>query len=132
MSLRVLIVEDQSDRQEILKSLFKDHAWVLAHTAARAVRLVNAYRYDLIALDYDLAGEEKGELVAEAIAASPNAAVPVLVHSQNAPGAARIRKHLPNAVAAPIASITRDNASFKRLREAFARGAVYALTTLTQ
>ena len=50
--LRVLIVEDRAERQEVLRQLFRDHAWVLVHTAARAVRLVQAYRFDLVALDY--------------------------------------------------------------------------------
>ena len=43
--------------------------------------------------------------------------------SLNAPGADRIRAHLPQAVFAPINQITRDNATFKRLRAEFAKGA---------
>ena len=49
--LKILIVEDQPERQEILKQLCRHHAWVLAHTAARACRLIEAYEFDLIFLD---------------------------------------------------------------------------------
>lgn len=58
--LRILIVEDTRERHELLKSLFREHAWILVHTAARAITLVRAYNFDLISLDYDLAGREKG------------------------------------------------------------------------
>jgi len=120
--LRVLIVEDQPERQEILRSLFRDHAWVLVHTAARAVRLAGVYEFDVIALDYDLAGEAKGDVVAAALASSTNREAVVLIHSLNAPGAERIRAHLPQAIFVPINQITRDNATFKRLRAEFAKG----------
>jgi hypothetical protein len=48
MVLRILIVEDTPERQQWLTGLYREHAWVLVHTAARAVRLVNAYDFDLI------------------------------------------------------------------------------------
>jgi hypothetical protein len=59
--LRILIVEDTPERQEWLTGLYRDHAWVLVHTAVRAVRLVNAYDFDLISLDYNLAGPANGD-----------------------------------------------------------------------
>ena len=55
MALRILIVEDTPERQEVLTSLCKEHAWIMVHTAPRALKLLEAYDFDLIFLDYDLA-----------------------------------------------------------------------------
>src|SRR5215472_15565563 len=62
--LRILIVEDTPERQGWLTGLYREHAWVLVHTAARADRLLNAYDFDLISLDYNLAGPDNGAAVA--------------------------------------------------------------------
>jgi DNA-binding response OmpR family regulator len=74
--LRVLIVEDTVERQGWLQSLYREHAWVLVHTAARAVRLLHAYDFDLISLDFNLAGPDNGEAVARASTASVQVCVP--------------------------------------------------------
>jgi CheY-like chemotaxis protein len=121
--LRILIVEDTPERQAILQRLSKDHAWILVNTAARAVRLLESYPFDLIFLDYDLAGEARGDRVAEAIRRSKNARAKVIVHSQSAPGAKRIAAILPQADLVPLSKITRNNATFRRLREEAGRGA---------
>jgi CheY-like chemotaxis protein len=121
-ALRVLIVEDTPERQEWLQGLYREHAWVLVHTAARAVRLLNAYDFDLISLDYNLAGPNNGGAVAEAIAASRNARTPVLVHSMNPRGAGRLGELLPHASCIPVGRIVRTNATVKRVREALRRG----------
>lgn len=94
----------------------------MAHTSARAIRLIEAYRFDLIALDYDLAGPGKGDEVAQLIAGSKNAETEILIHSMNDPGVQRIKMSLPNATAVPISKITRDNTTFKRIREELKRG----------
>ena len=120
--LRVLIVEDTPERQEWLQGLYREHAWVLVHTAARAVRLLNAYDFDLISLDYNLAGPNNGDAVAEAVAASRNARTPVLVHSMNPRGAGRLAELLPHASCVPVGRIVRTNATVKRVREALRRG----------
>ena len=65
--LRILIIEDTADRQELLQSLYREHAWVRVHTAARAICLLRAYDFDLISLDYNLAGQDTGEAVALAL-----------------------------------------------------------------
>jgi CheY-like chemotaxis protein len=120
--LRILIVEDTPERQEWLTGLYKEHAWVLVHTAARAVRLVNAYDFDLISLDYNLAGPDNGSAVAEAISRSRNANTAVLVHSMNPRGAARLAELLPRAVCVPVGSLVKTNAIARRVREALRRG----------
>jgi CheY-like chemotaxis protein len=120
---RILIVEDSPDRQEVLTNLYRGHAWVLVNTASRARTLLSAFTFDLISLDYDLAGGEKGDAVAETIAASSSAGALVIVHSMNAAGADRIRAAIPEAVFAPISKMTRDNATFRRLQEQLRSGA---------
>lgn len=120
--LRVLIVEDTPERQEWLTGLYREHAWVMVHTAARAVRLVMAYDFDLISLDYNLAGPDTGDVVAEAVANSRNARTTVLVHSMNPRGASRLAELLPQAQRVPAGSLVRTNATAKRIREALRQG----------
>ena len=120
--LRILIVADTPERQEWLRQLYREHAWVLVHTAARAVRLVIAYDFDLISLDFNLAGPDNGAAVAEAIAGSRNARTPVLVHSMNPRGAGRLAELLPHAQCVPAGSLVKTNAVAKRVREALRAG----------
>jgi CheY-like chemotaxis protein len=121
--LRILIVEDTPERQAVLQRLAKDHAWIMANTAARAIRLLESYPFDLVLLDYDLAGEARGDRVAEVIRRSKNANAKVIVHSQSAPGAKRIAAILPQADLVPFSKITRNNATVRRMREEIGRGA---------
>ena len=120
--MRVLIVEDSPERIEAFRGLFRDHASVWATTAARASRLVEAFRFDLITLDFDLAGPGDGATVAAVVATSHNAEARVWVHSMNDPGAKRILTVLPHAARVPYQSLIRTNAVFKRLRDALGRG----------
>ena len=121
-SLRVLIIEDTPERQKILTNLFRDHARILVHTAARAIRLIEAYTFDLIALDYDLSGPGKGDQVAKGIVGSRNSKAKILVHSMNDPGAQKIKKFLPAATLIPISKIIRNNETFKRIRQELQKG----------
>jgi CheY-like chemotaxis protein len=114
--LRVLIVEDTEERQEILLALYRAHAWILAPTGQRAITLLNAYDFDIISLDYNLRGELTGAEVAQAIAASRNRSTRVVIHSLNPQGAAQIAEILPHAILYPVAKMARTNALFKRLR----------------
>ena len=120
--LRILIVEDTPERQEILRSLFKDHAWVLVNTAKRAIRLLSVYDFDLIFLDFDLAGDKKGDEVASFISCSRNSKTKVIVHSMNPQGAAKISEFLPNAIHVPLSRMTKTNRVFKRLRQELSEG----------
>ena len=114
--LRILLVEDQVDRQEILKKLCKKHAWVLAHTAQRACRLLQAYDFDLIFLDYDLAGSTKGDEVAKCLV-DLKKAPSLVIHSMSSIGAEKISKIYPSAKWIPISKIIKDNASFKKFQK---------------
>lgn len=116
--LKILIIEDSLERQQILKNLYKDHAWILVNTARRAIRLLEVYDFDIISLDYDIDGEERGDKIADFIVRSRNANSKVLVHSMNVQGVAHIQEYLPNSIAVPISKIIRNNQTFKRFREA--------------
>ncbi len=115
--LRVLIVEDTEERQNTLTSLYRSHAWVLAHTGRRAITLLNAYQFDVISLDYNLRGPLTGADVARAIAGSRNKDARVVIHSMNPRGASQIAGVLPQAAHFPLSKMVRSNQSFKRLRE---------------
>ena len=116
-NIPVLIVEDNRERQDILKNLFRDHAWILVNTAERAIRLVKAYTFEIICLDYDLAGPGNGEDVARAVLETKSKKTYILIHSMNGPGADKIKAILPESVCVPINQMIRSNAAFKNLRE---------------
>lgn len=120
--LRVLIVEDTPERQDILKNLVKDHAWFMINSAKRAIRLIKAFEFDVIFLDYDLDGIERGDSVAAAIRYSRNNKTKVIVHSMNSSGAELIGSILPHAEAVPLSKIIRNNSTSKRLRHELKHG----------
>ncbi len=113
---RVLIVEDTPERQKILRSLFRRHAWVMATTGQRAIRLLGAYDFDILTLDYNLRGELTGEDVARDLAAGQKRVGRIIIHSQNPRGAERIARLLPDAMRFPLSRMIRSNAVFKYLR----------------
>lgn len=113
--LRVLIVEDTLERQEILTALYRAHAWVLVHTGRRAATLLRAYDFDIVSLDYNLAGDLGGADVARVLAASRNRHARVIVHSLNPRGAAELARILPDAIVYPVSRMVRTNQHFKRL-----------------
>ena len=121
--MKVLIIENCPERQRVLRNLFKDHAWILVNTATRAIRLLEAYDFDMIALDYDLDGEEYGDKVAEFIKQSKNSNAKVWIHSMNVQGVELIQKHLPDSVAVPFSKVIRNNRTFTKLRESINRSA---------
>ena len=114
--LRVLLVEDTKDRQHILTSLYKKHAWILVNTGERAITLLNAYDFDIVSLDYNLGGQLNGADVAKVLKYSRNKNVRVIVHSLNPRGAKVIASILPDAIIYPVAKMVRSNKLFKYLR----------------
>lgn len=115
-SLRVLIIEDVPDRQKVLTSLYRSHAWILVNTGHRAITLLSAYEFDLISLDYNLRGELTGADVAKAITSSRNKNARIVVHSQNPRGVEHILQFLPTAIPYPVSKMIRSNRKFKHLR----------------
>jgi len=120
--LRILIIEDTPERQKILQQLYRDHAWMMVHTADRAIRLLNAYQFDIISLDYDIAGEGTGDQVAKVIRDSSSSSARVIIHSMNPCGREKILKFLPHSIVMPLSRMTKNNATFKRLRNELSRG----------
>jgi DNA-binding response OmpR family regulator len=120
--LRVLVVEDTRERQDILTSLYRDHAWILVHTVARARRLLDVYDFDVVSLDYNLAGPGDGCDVARHLIASRNVAARVVVHSMNPRGRERLLGIVPDPVVMPVDRIVRSNRELRRLRAALVVG----------
>lgn len=118
--LRVLLVEDLPERQAVLTSLYRAHAWVAVTTGARAITLLTVFDFDIISLDYNLAGEATGADVADVIAGSRHRATRVVVHSQNPIGAAQINARLPAAILYPVSRMVRSNDVARRIRDALA------------
>jgi len=118
--LRVLLVEDAPTRQVELRRLFADQECHVATTAEAAKELLRTLQFDVVFLDYDLAGPGTGEAVASELRKDHSARTTVLVHSMNIAGAARIRRVLPRALAVPYANLTRGNPLYSRLRQALA------------
>mgnify|MGYP002783412402 FL=1 len=114
--LKVLIIEDTEERQQVLTSLYRSHAWMLVNTGRRAIMLLNAYDFDIISLDYNLRGELTGADVAKEIKSSRNAATKIIVHSLNPKGVKKILNILPDAVIYPVSKMVRSNKHFKHLR----------------
>ena len=114
--LKVLIIEDTEERQQVLTSLYRSHAWMLVNTGRRAIMLLNAYDFDIISLDYNLRGELTGADVAKKIKSSRNTATKIIVHSLNPKGVKKILNILPDAVIYPVSKMVRSNKHFKHLR----------------
>lgn len=113
--LRVLLVEDDDERRRSLRSIVREHAWVEVNTAARGAVLAAAFEWDVVFLDYDLDGPDKGSLVAEALAAAGNEPR-VVVHSMSSIGAAHILRILPKADWVPFSRLCRSNERIGALR----------------
>lgn len=114
--LRVLLVEDTEERQQILTSLYKKHAWILVNTGERAIKLINAYDFDIVSLDYNLGGQLNGADVAKVLKSSRNKNARTIIHSLNPRGAKVMASILPDAIVYPVAKMVRSNKLFKYLR----------------
>ncbi len=115
--LRVLLIEDTEERQNILTSLYRDHAWILVKTGNRAIKLLNAYDFDMISIDYNIGGELNGANVALFIRDSRHKNSRIIVHSLNPKGAKYILEILPQAIYYPVSKMVRSNQKFKYIRQ---------------
>ncbi|WP_372370817.1 cyclic-phosphate processing receiver domain-containing protein [Candidatus Uabimicrobium sp. HlEnr_7] len=115
--LRILFVEDLLERQQKLCDMYKDHAWIVAETAMRAIKLISVYDFDLILLDYNLEEETTGLEVAQFIVKSRNAHTKVVLHSMNPDGAKKMLGVITSAEVIPISKLTKKSMYTKRLNE---------------
>lgn len=105
MRYRVLVVEDDVERQNWFLKRFFGQIVDLATTAEEGIRLLTANRYDGIFLDHDLTPEHSagqwdnatGYLVACHLARNPQRRALVCVHSMNPSGSQRMVDALRNA-----------------------------------
>ena len=114
--LNILLIEDTEERQQILTSLYRSHAWVMVNTGKRAITLLNAYDFDIVSIDYNLRGELNGADVAQSLQYSRNKNARIIIHSLNPKGVKSILEILPHAIPFPVSKITRSNKVFKYLR----------------
>ena len=120
--MRVLIVEDSPDRIAILKRVFAAHEVVVAQSAMVAGQQLLEDRFALVLLDFDLADDQTGEVVAQMIADQGPPYPDVVVHSLNPDGVRCIRTLLPGAIELPITSLDRANPVYGRLMSELATG----------
>jgi hypothetical protein len=78
--------------------------------------MLQAYEFDIVSLDYNLAGELNGNVVAETLSQSHNRNARIIVHSMNPAGASKLRELLPSAIGYPANRMVRSNQVFKTLR----------------
>lgn len=122
LPLRVLIVENTPARQEILRNVYRDHGWVIAQNGGRAIRLLEAYYFDLVSLDFNLAAVEQGEDLASFITKYMNGKTKVIVHSSKRKETNLISARIPRADIVPLSRITRSHAVLERFRQELFRG----------
>jgi CheY-like chemotaxis protein len=113
---RVLLIEDTAERQAILKSLYRNQAWVLVSTGRRALTLLSAFEFDIVSLDYNLGDDLTGADLAKALQGRMSAGTRVVVHSMNPKGAKAIQAILPDAIVYPLSRMARSNVRMKKLR----------------
>ena len=80
--MRILVVDDSSNRQELLGKVYSQHSVTISSTADEAVKHLKRDQYDVIHLDYDLDKNGNGQDVARFIAGVAHNPL-VLVHSEN-------------------------------------------------
>lgn len=102
--MNILIVEDQEERNKVFRMMFKGDELYITDRPKKAIELLNSVEFDLILLDHDLGGVERGYLdtddeesgyqVAVAIPNTMNKCTTILVHSWNPHGAKMMHDHL--------------------------------------
>ena len=91
--MKILIVEDNSERIKVFEWMFSDHEITVTDDANYAKNLINEIKYDCILLDHDLGGIEVGYMlpdelntgynVSKSIPYSINHSTYCIVHSWN-------------------------------------------------
>jgi len=100
--MRILILEDDSDRVKKFYEMFNDHSLVVVNNSKDAISFVTTFKFNVIFLDHDLGGQvyvdsdndNTGYQVAKVIPNSINSHTPVVIHSWNVVGAKRMQQVL--------------------------------------
>ena len=99
--MNVLIVEDAPVRVKKLIRFIPDSQCVHVSKGEQAVEILGKETFDLVFLDFDLAGTLNGLDVARAIRQLGHRPV-VVVHAMNIAGASQIARVLPDAIRCPF------------------------------
>ena len=85
--MKVLFLDDEEVRFDIVKAFFEDLTWV--KNSNEAIKELNAKKYDLVFLDHDLGYYDNSVPVAKELIKLPTALMPdkIVVHSLNTVGA---------------------------------------------
>lgn len=96
--LKVLVLEDEAYRRELIEPLLEGHQVNWAKDATEALGLVDLIKFDLILLDYDLANRTNGSIVASRLANQLclNYNTKIVIHSINPSGIKKMMKLLKN------------------------------------
>lgn len=113
--MRVLIVEDMPERVRFLSDLYGLQETIVCDNVGDAIMTLETRNSDLLLLDYDLRGEEKGSEIARYVAET-NKDLLVVVHSDNKSGTKAILGNLATAVILPITTQVNNSAVSARLK----------------
>jgi CheY-like chemotaxis protein len=96
--LKVLVLEDEAYRRELIEPLLSDHKIYWASNSIEALELLDIEIFDLILLDHDLAANTCGCKVANRLANRKclNHNTKVVVHSINPAGIKKMMRLLKN------------------------------------
>jgi len=104
--MKILVVEDDSPRQNFFSDVLSEYTPTFVTTSVEAIELVKQQAFDLIFLDMDLDdGLERGLDVARMLKGTPNSYADVIVHSMNIPVAAQVQRILPGSQLLSIAEM---------------------------
>lgn len=116
--LRILIVEDSSERLEYFRDLYAGHTVHSADTCMDALRLYTGNEFDLIHLDFDL-GSETSEAFGFHLAKHPNCGL-VVIQSDNPVGARLLHEIVPLSIVVPIARLRQPCPALSLLKQTLA------------
>lgn len=96
--LKVLVLEDEAYRRELIEPLLEGHKIYWAKDALEALELVDIIKFNLILLDYDLANRTNGSTVASRLASKEclNHNTKMVIHSINPGGIKKMMRLLKN------------------------------------
>ena len=96
--MKILIVEDNSVRQQYFKRSLKGCTLTFADTAKEAQHALDEDQFDVVFLDHDLENpRETGYDVALHLRETPNRYTLVIIHSMNIPAARRVAAVCPGS-----------------------------------
>jgi len=117
--MKVLIVEDSADRQNVLKNLYKFHQIEIAETSNDALCMLKMNSFDILHLDYDLDCESTSEIVAHELKKRSLNCI-IIIHSENPDGVTKLQELLPKSFTIPISHFAGKNPFSSKLKSILA------------